>query len=253
LFLKKSNYNAIISSDWNECLAPSGPFDVIAFNYPDLKPQLTTIFAQYTTNTITLGSAMQQIQALLPSPVTSEQVDAYLANHFTCYNGVPQLIEWCKNNDILFMINTTAMIGFFQRLFAKELLPKVPVLSAHPLAGFPERNSDPVKIFDLFETDDKGKNTDAMARSLDIPPQKIVIMGDSGGDGPHFEWGAANGAYLVGSMTKPSLKQYCREKGIQIDLQFGVSYSEGEPRNLENEMQYNFMDLSTHFAKFLEI
>ena len=251
--MKNSNYKAIISSDWNECLAPSGPFDFITFNYPGLKPQLTTIFTKYTTNTITLGLAMQKIQALLPSPVTTEQVDAYLANRFTHYSGVPQLIEWCENHDILFMINTTAMIGIFQRIFAKKLLPRVPALSAHPLVGFPENNSDPVKIFDLFETDDKGKNTDAMARSLGIPPHRIVIVGDSGGDGPHFEWGAANGAYLVGSMTKPSLKNYCRKKGIQIDLQFGVSYSEGEPRNLENEMQYNFMDLSTHFTKFLEI
>ena len=33
-------YKAIISSDWNECLAPTGPFDPIAFVYPEIKPRL---------------------------------------------------------------------------------------------------------------------------------------------------------------------------------------------------------------------
>lgn len=33
-----ARYRAMISSDWNECLAPCGPFDAIAFTYPDLEP-----------------------------------------------------------------------------------------------------------------------------------------------------------------------------------------------------------------------
>ncbi len=33
-------YKAIISSDWNECLAPSGPFDPIAFVVPGAKTGL---------------------------------------------------------------------------------------------------------------------------------------------------------------------------------------------------------------------
>ncbi|MGA8831743.1 MAG: hypothetical protein ACLQT6_17200 [Desulfomonilaceae bacterium] len=43
-------YKAIVSSDWNECLAPSGPFDPISFTYPDLEPELSDLFAQYTGN-----------------------------------------------------------------------------------------------------------------------------------------------------------------------------------------------------------
>jgi hypothetical protein len=33
----KHKYKGMISSDWNECLAPCGPFDPIAFAYPELK------------------------------------------------------------------------------------------------------------------------------------------------------------------------------------------------------------------------
>ncbi len=37
-------YRAILSSDWNECLAPCGPFDLIAFNYPEHQEALTAVF-----------------------------------------------------------------------------------------------------------------------------------------------------------------------------------------------------------------
>jgi hypothetical protein len=37
---KDRKYKAIVSSDWNECLAPSGPFDFISFNHPELTPHL---------------------------------------------------------------------------------------------------------------------------------------------------------------------------------------------------------------------
>ena len=80
----------------------------------------------------------------------------------------------------------------------------------------------------LFETRDKGKNTGAAIRSLKIPAQKVILLGDSGGDGPHFEWGSQAGAFLVGSMTKPSLDRFCREKDILINLRFGLDYSTGE-------------------------
>ena len=72
---------------------------------------------------------------------------------------------------------------------------------------------------------------------------KIILMGDSGGDGPHFEWGAGINAFLIANMAKPSLKQYCEQKKIRIHTLFGPSYADGESRDLQKEMQINFMDL----------
>ena len=36
-------YQALVSSDWNGCLAPCGPFDFISFAYPRLKSDLAAI------------------------------------------------------------------------------------------------------------------------------------------------------------------------------------------------------------------
>ena len=103
------HYKAMVSSDWNECLAPCGPFDCISFAYPRLEAELADVFRQYTGNFISLGEAAGQIRELLPDPITPDQMDAYLDESFTTYTGVPQLIEWCSSNNILFMINTTGM------------------------------------------------------------------------------------------------------------------------------------------------
>jgi 2-hydroxy-3-keto-5-methylthiopentenyl-1-phosphate phosphatase len=238
-------YNAMVSSDWNGCLAPCGPFDFISFAYPRFKSDLSTIFRQYTGNLISLGEAVGQIRELMPEPITSDQMDAYLDESFTTYTGVPELIEWCSSHNILFMLNTTGVIGYFQRVFAKELLPPVTVVSAHPLIRYPQNTNGSCRFCELLETQDKSKNTAKVARSLAIPAAKIILLGDSGGDGAHFEWGAANGAFLVGSMTKPSLDEYCREKDIEIDLRFGLDYSRRERRNPQEESQVNFMDLAT--------
>ncbi len=51
----KQQYRAIISSDWNECLSPCGPFDYIAFTFPELSPALDDIFQRYTSNRTTLN------------------------------------------------------------------------------------------------------------------------------------------------------------------------------------------------------
>jgi 2-hydroxy-3-keto-5-methylthiopentenyl-1-phosphate phosphatase len=238
-------YSAMVSSDWNGCLAPCGPFDFISFAYPRSKSDLSTIFRQYTGNLISLGEAVGQIRELMPEPITSDQMDAYLDESFTTYTGVPELIEWCSSHNILFMLNTTGVIGYFQRVFAKELLPPVTVVSAHPLIRYPQNTNGSCRFCELLETQDKSKNTAKVARSLAIPAAKIILLGDSGGDGAHFEWGAANGAFLVGSMTKPSLDEYCREKDIEIDLRFGLDYSRRERRNPQEESQVNFMDLAT--------
>jgi 2-hydroxy-3-keto-5-methylthiopentenyl-1-phosphate phosphatase len=248
---KYLNYKAIVSSDWNKCLAPCGPFDVISFNHPELASDLATIFQQYTSNMISLGEATRQIQNILPGPITKEQMDAYLDKSFITYKGVPELIEWCLSRNILFMVNTTGMLGYFQRVFAKSLLPPVPVVSAHPMIRYPEQASDPRYVYDLLEIQDKGRNTEAVVRSLYIPPEKTILIGDSGGDGPHFEWGAASDALLIGSMTKPSLETYCQKKGISIDLHFGLSYAEGEKRNPKKEVQIDFMQLSFPIEQFL--
>jgi len=248
---KNRQYKALVSSDWNECLAPCGPFDFIAFIYPELESDLDSIFKQYTGNMISLGEAAQKIQKLLPGPVTEDHLDAYLDTSFITYTGVADLIEWCLARDILFMLNTTGMIGYFQRVFAKGLLPKVPVLSAHPMVRYPKRETDPLQVYDLFEIQDKSKNTRAAAERYDIPAEKIIIMGDSGGDGPHFEWGAQINAFLIGSMPKPSLETYCQAKGVDIDLRFGLSYAEGDAKDPKQEMQTDFRDLSPVIEKCL--
>jgi len=237
------HYKAIVSSDWSECLAPCGPFDFLSYNFPELKPRLTQVFRQYTGNRITLGLASEQIRDMLPGPVTEDQMDAYLDASFVTYTGVADLIEWCCSNHILFMINSTGMIGYFQRIFAKGLLPVIPIISAHPMIRYPKKPSDPRTIYDLFETQDKSKNTSAVVGSLGVSPEKIILMGDSGGDGPHFEWGAGSGAFLIGSMTKASLGSYCRSKNIAINLRFGIDYSSGIKPDLQAELQHNYMDL----------
>ena len=238
-------YKAIISSDWSECLAPCSPFDFISFNYPELRTRLETIFKQYTGNHISLGEAAQQIREMLPHPIIADQMDVYLDHCFSTYPGVPELIEWCLNRDILFMINTTGMVGYFQRIFAKGLLPGPPLLSAHPMVCYPQQKSDPHPIYKLFETKDKATNTEAAIKDHQIPPDKIIIMGDSGGDGPHFEWGARVNAFLIGSMTKPSLENYCLARNIRINFKFGISYAQGQNPDLKKEMQVNFMDLTS--------
>ncbi len=240
-----TQYKAIVSSDWSECLAPSGPFDCLAFAHPELESDMAAVFRQYTGNRITLGEAAAKIKKLLPDPISPDQMDAYLDASFTTYTGVPDLIQWCLDNRILFMINTTGMIGYYQRIFAKGLLPPVPVLSAHPMIRYPDLASDPPHVYELFETRDKGQNTQAVVRSLGIKADRIILMGDSGGDGPHFQWGAQSGAFLIGSMTKPSLDSYCREKGIMINLRFGLDYSKGKKKDQTKESDINFMDLTT--------
>ena len=234
---------AVFSSDWSECLSPSGPFDFIAWNFPALGASLEEIFRSYTDNRITLGEACGRVRQALPGPVSAEMMDAYLEREFAVYRGVPELIEWCREAGILFMLNTTGMIGYFQRVFAKGLLPRVPVISANPLVRYPASSSDPGTILALAETADKGRNTAALAAARGIPAGRVVVMGDSGGDGPHFEWAHAAGASAVSSMTKASLDGWCRERGIPIRARFGLSYGPGEARRLADEMAVDFRGL----------
>jgi hypothetical protein len=249
--MKEESFKAIISSDWNQCLAPCGPFDPMTYSYPDLTLDLTTTFKEYTGNKISLGTANKRIQKLLPEPISIQQMDAYLDDSFITYKGVPDLIDWCLKNRILFMINTTGLMGYFQRIFAKELLPKVPVISANSMIRYPALETDPPHMYELYEIQDKGKNTEAALKSFGISEKKMVIIGDSGGDGPHFEWGAKHGAYMIGSMAKHSLRNYCIKKNMEINLLFGPAYRIGEERNGETEMLVDFMELSSVFESIL--
>lgn len=237
------SYQAVFSSDWSECLSPSGPFDFIAFAYPQIEPELKEVFRSYTGNRISLGEACNRIQRTIPGPITLEMMDAYLEREFAVYRGVRELIEWCAGKGILFMLNTTGMIGYFQRVFAKGLLPRVPVLSANPLFRYPAGAGDPALILDLHETRDKGRNTAAVLAQTGVPAARAIVMGDSGGDGPHFEWAHQAGAFAIGSMTKHSLAAYCDEQGIVIGRRFGLVYGPGETRDVEREMAFDFRDL----------
>jgi 2-hydroxy-3-keto-5-methylthiopentenyl-1-phosphate phosphatase len=237
-------YRAMVSSDWNECLAPCGPFDFIAYTFPGLGAELSRIFRLYTGNRIRLTDATRQIEKCLPHPISPDQMDAYLATSFSTYTGVPQLIEWCSRQDILFMINTTGMIGYFQRVLAGNFLPRVPVISAHPMICYTNQDSHMPHFIALRETADKGRNTAAVADKYGIRSDRIVIIGDSGGDGPHFEWGDRTGAFLVGSMTKPSLADYCRTRSIGINLEFGINDPHNRALERRDEFQTNYMDLA---------
>jgi hypothetical protein len=249
--MKQPGFKAAVSSDWNQCLAPCGPFDPIVHNYPELAPDLTTIFREYTGNKISLGTANLRIKKLLPGPISIQQMDDYLDDAFTTYKGVPELLDWCAQNKILFMINTTGFMGYFQRVFANHLLPRVPVLSANGMIRYPTLETDPPVMYDLDEIQDKGKNSAGALKSHAVSGKNMVIMGDSGGDGPHFKWGKKQDAFLIGSMAKPSLTDYCFQNGIKINLFFGPTYADGEKRSIEKEMHIDFMGLSTLFKKII--
>jgi hypothetical protein len=237
-------YRAMVSSDWSECLSPNGPFDPLWFSYPELKPDLLSIFQHYTGNDISLTDAVRRIEGLVPAPLTVKQMDEYLDASFRTYTGVPQLIQWCLDNDILFMINTTGTFAYFQRASAKGLIPRVPVVSANPMLRFDDADSTYVTC-EIREIEDKPTNTETVLRSMDIPPEKLVVMGDSGGDGPHFRWAARTGGHLIASMAKASLTRYCLANGVEIGTFFGLKYDEGVPRNIVEEMKVDFMQLTS--------
>ena len=244
----EGTYKGIISSDWNECLAPCGPFDPIAFAHPELEADLSGIFRLYTGNQIPLSEATRRIGAQLPKPITEKQMDAYLDASFVTYRGVTDLIRWCMKSHILFMINTTGMQGYFQRAMAKGLLPQGIVVAANPMISY---RGYEMEMYEVREVEDKANNTETVMQLHGIPPKGVILIGDSGGDGPHFEWGASVGAYLVGSMTKPSLENFCKKKGIKINARFGLTYSEGEKKDLKREMEVDFMGLVPLIEKTL--
>lgn len=236
-------YIGLVSSDWNECLAPTGPFDPVAYLYPELKKELNRIFKSYTSNEIPLSLAVSQINGILPKPFSPEQMDAYLDASFAIYNGVVEMIETLASRNILFMINTTGAQGFFQRIIDRKLIPPAPIVASNPFIKFAGAETDPRFQYQVLETADKASNTDSVMKKLGLTASKVVIIGDSGGDGPHFAWGSSAGACLVGSMTKTSLTNYCRNNQVNIDRQFGIVYRENQARDLEVESRFDFREL----------
>lgn len=230
-------FRYLVASDWSECLSPNGPFDALIHTWPDLEQDLTRIFSAYTSNAISLSSAVEQIKALLPGELSAEAMDAFLEEKFAAYANLSGLIHRCLERGIAFMINSTGPIGYFQRAIARGFLPRIPLLSAHPFLRYSPSPTDPEHVFELREIEDKGNNTRAALNELGIPPHRTAVVGDSGGDGPHFAWAAENGALRVAVNPKASLERYCAERGITIHARAGIAYRPGQPRDPEAEAQ----------------
>jgi hypothetical protein len=231
----RDRFHYLVASDWSECLSPNGPFDPLIHTWPGLEADLTRIFTAYTSNEISLSRAVEEIKSRLPEELSSGAMDAFLEERFAAYANLSLLIHWCLERGIAFMINSTGPIGYFQRALAKGFLPRIPLLSAHPFLRYPPADTDPERVFELFEIEDKGTNTHAALQELGIPPHRAAVVGDSGGDGPHFAWAAEHGALRVGVNTKASLEGYCAERGIEIHARLGPAYRPGQPRDREAE------------------
>lgn len=245
-------YKALVSSDWSECLSPNGPFDVAAFTFPNLADELSRIFRAYTGNHMSLTEAIARVARLLPEPVTIEHIDAYLDAAFATYTHVPRFIERLLSHDALFMLNTTGTHGYFQRAVAKKLLPPVPIIAANPFIAFPQISVPTEFPCNVLEIADKPRCTLEVATRFAIPLQRVAVIGDSGGDGPHFHWARRSGALCVAAMPKESLIAYCANHGFAPDLKFGVKYGPGDMRDLNAESQVDFDALADllldHFA-----
>lgn len=251
LLMHRQDYIGMVSSDWNQCLAPCGPFDAIIFRYPQLQGELDHVFRRYTANDIPLAAAVRKIEALLPAPLSERDMDDYLTRHFTTYRGVADLMLWCQRNHILFMINTTGPLGYFQRTLALRLLPEPAAISAHPIIQFSDLDQTERLTYPLQEITDKGLNTSKAADYFGIPLNKIIVIGDSGGDGPHFEWACSVGAITVASMAKPSLLNFCNRRRLKITHRFGHTYGEGDAVDCETENRYDFMRLANVIGSIL--
>ncbi len=231
----RDRFQYLVSSDWSECLSPNGPFDPLIHAWPELEPDLTRIFSRYTANVISLSRAVEELTNRLPGELDSGSMDEFLEQKFAAYANLSHLIHWCLDRGIAFMINSTGSLGYFQRAMALGLLPSVPLLSAHPFLRYPSEDTDPEHVFELFEIEDKATNTRDALELLGIPAHRAAVIGDSGGDGPHFAWAADQGALRVGINTKTSLERYCATKGIEINERVGLSYGPGDPRDPEAE------------------
>ena len=246
-----ARFRFLVSSDWSECLSPNGPFDALIHAWPELEPDLDRIFRSYTANEISLSRAVDNIRSLLPSEFGPEAMDGFLREKFASYKNLSELIRWCGEQGIAFMINTTGPMGYFQRALCLGLIPWTPLLSAHPFLRYQPGSREPERTFRLLEIEDKGKNTEQALQLLGIAPQRAVVIGDSGGDGPHFQWAADRGAFRVGCMSKGSLNRYCAERGIGIHARVGPSYAPGQARDPEAERGTDLRELASVISGLL--
>jgi hypothetical protein len=246
------HFRALVSSDWSECLSPNGPFDVATYTFPELGPALDDIFRAYTANRISLTAAVSKVEALLPEPITVERMDAYLEARFKTYTHAPSFIETLLSRNILFMLNTTGTHGYFQRAIAKKLLPEVPLIAANPMIAFPDTPISTEFPCNVREIEDKPRCAAAAAERFSVPLDRVLVIGDSGGDGPHFHWAHTSGALAVASMCKPSLLEYCRSRGFEPDAFFGKTYRPGEPRDPSAEDSVDFNALAELVFELLD-
>ncbi len=216
-----TRFRALISSDWNQCLSPCGPFDPLVYHYPELEPAIKKVFLDYTGNKISLSTALDKIRAFVSEPLSCSRMDAYLDTEFSLYPGVLELVKWCRKNEVAFMINTTGFMGYFQRLFDRGLFPVPDALAANKMIFYSNAECIPEITFELTETSDKGIFTAEVVRRLGLELNKVMVIGDSGGDGPHFQWAKHNGAVLVAAMAKQSLLAFCKSREIEIDFFIG--------------------------------
>ena len=240
---RDDRYQYLLASDWSECLSPNGPFDPLIHAWPDLEPDLKSIFSKYTANEISLSRAVEELQTRLPGEYSSQAMDAFLRDKFTSYANLSELIHWCLDNGIAFMINSTGSIGYFQRAVALGLLPSIPLLSAHPFLRYHQEDTEPEHIFELHEIEDKATNTRAAQNLLGIPAHRTAVAGDSGGDGPHFAWAAETGILRIGINTKASLESFCAERGIHIHARVGIAYGAAQPRDFEAERRTDLIQV----------
>ena len=196
---------------------------------------------------------MHAIQDMIPARLTQDQMDTYLDASFSTYVGVPEFIQWCLDHDILFMINTTSSQAYFQRAINKGLIPAVPIIAAHPVTSFPSPGDGDRYSLQVLEIDDKPKNTGHVMKQWGISPRQLIVIGDSGGDGPHFVWAHQQNAHLIASMAKTSLLNYCKSRNVTIERFFGVVYKPDQPRELDLELKYNFMDLVPMVLEILNL
>jgi len=75
---------------------------------------------------------------------------------------------------------------------------------------------------------------------MGIPAERVIVMGDSGGDGPHFEWAHQAGAFIISSMTKPSLGGLLRQQRDHHRKALRLGHGKNEARDLKREMAVDF-------------
>jgi len=151
-------FRAILSSDWSECLSPSGPFDFIAFTYPQLEPELKEVFGSYTGNLISLGEACIRIKKILPGRLRGND-GCVSGRSYAVYRGVPELIEWCLGEGVLFNDQHDRDDRLFSTGVRKWPSAADPGALRQPAVPLPDGRRRSAHHSRSARNPDKGKNT----------------------------------------------------------------------------------------------